>query len=55
MIKNEIMHPIIVRQDEWLTAARKTLLEHEKESRRIAISLMLSDAGYRWSSLRRSE
>jgi predicted dithiol-disulfide oxidoreductase (DUF899 family) len=30
MIKNEIAHPAIVRQDEWLTA-RKTLLEHEKE------------------------
>lgn len=30
MIKNEIAHPAIVGQDEWLTA-RKTLLEHEKE------------------------
>lgn len=30
MIKNEIAHPAIVKQDEWLTA-RKTLLEHEKE------------------------
>lgn len=30
MIKNEIAHPKIVGQNEWLTA-RKTLLEHEKE------------------------
>ncbi|MBD1870947.1 DUF899 domain-containing protein [Leptolyngbya sp. FACHB-671] len=30
MIKNEIAHPKIVEQNEWLTA-RKTLLEHEKE------------------------
>ncbi|MBW4470507.1 MAG: DUF899 domain-containing protein [Stenomitos rutilans HA7619-LM2] len=30
MIKNQIAYPKIVEQDEWL-AARKTLLEHEKE------------------------
>ncbi|MBD3883680.1 DUF899 domain-containing protein [Phormidium tenue FACHB-886] len=30
MIKNEIAHPSIVGQNEWI-AARKTLLEHEKE------------------------
>lgn len=30
MVKNEIAHPKIVGQDEWLTA-RKILLEHEKE------------------------
>lgn len=30
MIKNEIAHPRIAEQDEWLIA-RKTLLEHEKE------------------------
>jgi predicted dithiol-disulfide oxidoreductase (DUF899 family) len=30
MIKNQIAHPKIVRQDEWLSA-RKTLLQHEKE------------------------
>ncbi|MBW4538597.1 MAG: DUF899 domain-containing protein [Myxacorys chilensis ATA2-1-KO14] len=31
MIKNEIAHPRIAAQEEWL-AARKTLLEHEKEA-----------------------
>lgn len=31
MIKNKIAHPRIAAQDEWL-AARKTLLEHEKEA-----------------------